>query len=530
MNLAWWLERSTWEHPDNAAAIDGLDGRAVSYAELSTLAARLGNVLRDHFGVVQDEIVATLMTDDHRHQALYYGVLGVGAVFTGLNRAQLPAKHEADLRKSRSRTLVATSDQMEVARRLRETGAVANVVEYSELAKLAESAPSNLRIAPRSQRDLAAINFTAGTTGVSKGVMFAHGTLGASEVGAVMSGGITSRDRDLALIGMFHSGGISDGTKWVVAGATVIWSGGWQADRVATMIRDLRPSWIYFIVPTMVRDLIKNPAWPELELTGIRVHIAGEPVPPDIQKALADKGMRIANLYGLTETMPVQVMAPSLYYGEEAVVPMGSPGRPSKDFCEVRLIDPFTKQEVADPNVEGEICVRGDVVTPGYFEDPERTAAAIDSDGWLHTQDLAHRDEAGFYWIQGRIDDIINSGAEKVSLLEVDSVLLEHPKVADAATVGVAHDRFGEVPCAFVVPTEPMSEAEMRDILDAWCLEHLERWKRPRLYVMVTEVPRTAAKRTKQHSRMREQIEGVVVRDEDGVTTLGAIQMAIGRP
>ncbi len=108
--------------------------------------------------------------------------------------------------------------------------------------------------------------------------------------------------------------------------------------------------------------------------------------------------------------------------------------------------------------------VRGDVVTPGYFEDAERTAAAIDSDGWLHTQDLAHRDEAGFYRIQGRIDDVINSGAEKLSLLEVDAVLLDHPKVADAATVGRAHDRFGEVPGAFVV--------------------------------MVDQVPRTLAKRT----------------------------------
>src|SRR4030088_427403 len=256
MNLAWWLERSTWEHPDNAAAIDGLDGRVVTYADLNTLAARLGNVLHEQFGVVEDEVVATLMTDDHRHQALYYGVLGAGAIFTGLNRALLPAKHEADLRKSRSRTLVATSDQMEVALRLRDVHAVANVVDYGELAKLAQSAPGSLRIAPRAQRDLAAINFTAGTTGVSKGVMFAHGTLGASAVGAVMSGGITSRDRDLALIGMFHSGGISDATKWVVAGATVIWSGGWQADQVAAMIRGLRPRWISFIVPPVVRELV----------------------------------------------------------------------------------------------------------------------------------------------------------------------------------------------------------------------------------------------------------------------------------
>src|ERR1700738_3350640 len=117
MNLAWWLERSAWEHPGNAAAIDGLDGRVVSYAELSALAARLGNVLREHFGVVEDDIVATLMTDAHRHQELSSGFLEGGAVFPGLNRAQLPAKHEADLRKSRSRVLVATPDQMGVALR-----------------------------------------------------------------------------------------------------------------------------------------------------------------------------------------------------------------------------------------------------------------------------------------------------------------------------------------------------------------------------------------------------------------------------
>ena len=121
---------------------------------------------------------------------------------------------------------------------------------------------------------------------------------------------------------------------------------------------------------------------------------------------------------------------------------------------------------------------------------------------------------------------MIMSGAEKLSLLEVDDVLRAHPEVKDAACVGVKHERFGEVPAAFVVLKSEQSEQAGTALLDAWCIERMERWKRPRLYVFVSEVPRTAAKRSKMQGEMRRMLGDAFVRDADKVTTLSALRTA----
>jgi acyl-CoA synthetase (AMP-forming)/AMP-acid ligase II len=275
----------------------------------------------------------------------------------------------------------------------------------------------------------------------------------------------------------------------------------------------------------MMRDLMRHPKWPELDLSGLRTYVAGEPVPADIRDALLGKGAQVGNMYGLTEAMPVCVLGPSLYYGEEVDVPAGSSGRPVRGFCDVMLKDGVTGEPLTGNGVEGEVCIKGDVVTPGYLNDPERTAEAFDDQGYLHTRDRAYRDPEGWYFVRGRTDDIINPGGEKLSLLEVDEVLRGHADVVDAACVGVAHDRFGEVPAAFVVMQPGVDEQTARDLLDAHCLRELERWKRPRLYVLVDEVPRTA-KRSKMQGVMKAQLEGLVVRDRDGVTTFGAASAA----
>jgi acyl-coenzyme A synthetase/AMP-(fatty) acid ligase len=214
-----------------------------------------------------------------------------------------------------------------------------------------------------------------------------------------------------------------------------------------------------------------------------------------------------------------------LYYGEESEVPVGSSGHPIRGFSEVALKDPETGATLTGNDVEGEVCIKGDVVTPGYYRDPERTAEAIDSEGYLHTRDRAYRSPDGWYYVRGRIDDIINPGGEKLSLLEVDAALLEHPDVIDAGCIGVAHERFGEVPAAFVQMTPGTSAEEAKDILDAHIINTLERWKRPRLYILVDEVPRTA-KRSKMHGAMRERLRGITLADADGVVTLDAFLSA----
>jgi acyl-CoA synthetase (AMP-forming)/AMP-acid ligase II len=228
----------------------------------------------------------------------------------------------------------------------------------------------------------------------------------------------------------------------------------------------------------------------------------------------------------MTESMPVGLLKPLAAHGE--VAPPGSCGRPMPELAELVLKDPDSGETITEPGVRGEICVRGEVITPGYHNDPERTNAAFDEQGWLHTRDLASVDADGWYWVGGRTDDIINTGAEKLSLTEVEAVLRSHPAILDVACIGVAHARFGTVPAAMVVLAEAGEEPAIARALDEHCLAHgLERWKRPRLYGVLEEIPRTMPKRTKSLPALRELVAGIELPDAPGLATLGALR---GRP
>lgn len=529
MNLSWWLERSVWEYPDHEAVVDA-DGSRTTYAALNAQSNRIANLLTD-FGARADDVVVSAMPDDHLHVATLFATLKFGGAFSGLNY-KLNVEHMIEnVRACNAKFLIVSPEHVALARVLARQPSVTAVFvcgatngEFHNLLALTSRASEDFRIVDRCADDLAAVNFTSGTSGRSKAVTFTHGTLGNSAWGAIFLGGVNSRTRNLSLVGMYHSGGIHDSVRLVMAGGTILWSNGWDADRVVKIIQRHRPNFMYWIIPTMLRDLMRHPEWANLDLNGLRTYVAGEPVPSDLRDALLAKGAQVGNMYGLTEAMPVCVLGPSLYYHEENDVPAGSSGRPVRGFCDVTLKNPISGETLLDNDVEGEVCIKGDVVTKGYLHDPERTAEAFDSEGFLHTRDVAYRDEDGWYYIRGRTDDIINPGGEKLSLLEVDAVLLRHPDVIDAACVGVAHERFGEAPAAFIQMKEGIDEVRARDLLDEFCLTHLERWKRPRLYVLVDAVPRTPAKRSKMQGAMRDHLNGVIVPDGTIATFHGLTQ------
>jgi acyl-CoA synthetase (AMP-forming)/AMP-acid ligase II len=521
MNLAWWLERTARERPDADALVHVATGERVSYAELAERADRIGSALRGDADVQRDEVVATIMPDDPWHVAVLFGAMKIGAVFSGYNRMLATAKFAEDAARSRVRTLLVGDEYVDAGREVMErVDSIERVIPIGELVALADARRQTVRVEPRLNADMAAVNFTGGSGGSAKGVVFTHGTLGASTLTALMYDGLSSRDSNLSFISLYHSGGIHDAVKLVMAGATNILTGGWNADLAVRLLREHRPTWIYFLVATMARDLMRHPEWGSLDLTGVHTHIAGEVVPPEVQRAWMDKGARVMNAYGLTETMPIAVTKTAFVYGDDLREPLGCSSRPIRDLVDVVLKDPDTGATITEPGVRGEICVRGDNVTPGYHNDPERTAAAFDAEGFLHTKDLAHVDEDGWFWIQGRTDDIINTGGEKLSLLEVEEALRQHPLVVDVACVGVAHERFGELPAALVVTSEEIAEEDLAARLDAHCLKTLERWKRPRLYGRLAEVPRTFPKRTKDQKALKSIVAGVSLREGEGVATL----------
>lgn len=528
MNLSWWLERASSEYPQKTAIVDA-SGANINYADLDALVNRIALVLRDDMAVRPDDVVVTCIADNYLHVAIMYATMRVGAVFSGLNHKQVHEKFHSDIDRCQPRAAIVAPEFAEIADLIGGYSDIAVAMttgahpRFPSLEALCSGKAGIVRVEPRSRDDIAAINFTAGTSGASKGVIFTHGKLETSCWGSIFLAGVKSDCRNLSLVGMFHSGGIADAIRLVMVGGTLLWSEGWDVDRVVNIIKTHKPNFAYYIVPTMMRDLMRHAEWPDLDINGLRTHVSGEVVPPEIEAAMRAKGAIVGAMYGMTETMPVRALSSTLHYRDEDDLPRGSSGRPNKEFCEVVLKDPYSGAILEGGDVEGEICLRGDVVTPGYYNDPERTAAAFDEDGYLHTRDRGYRDENGWYFIRGRTDDMILSGAEKLSLLEVDKVLLAHEHVRDAACVGVAHERFGEVPAAFIVLSSDHDEAAARDMLDSYCISAMERWKRPRLYVFVDAIPRTAAKQTKMAGELRRVVTGITVANADGVVTLGEL-------
>jgi acyl-CoA synthetase (AMP-forming)/AMP-acid ligase II len=521
MNLGWWLER--------VAVVDA-SGESITYVKLLHLVNRISHVLRDDLAVRPDDVVVSCIPDNYLHVAIMYATMRVGAVFSGLNHKQVYEKFHADIARCRPKAAIVSPQFGEIASLIGSYPEIAVAITtgaeapFLDLELFAARKPDEFRIEPRSRDDIAAINFTAGTSGASKGVIFTHGKLETSCWGSIFLAGVNSDCRNLSLVGMFHSGGIADSVRVVMVGGTILWSEGWDVDRVVRIIKTHRPNFAYYIVPTMMRDLMRHPDWATLDIAGLKTHVSGEVVPPEIEAAMREKGAIVGAMYGMTETMPVRALSSTLYYRDEDQLPRGSSGRPNKEFCEVVLKDPYTGETLEGGDVEGEICLRGDVVTPGYYNDPERTAAAFDDQGYLHTRDRGYRDANGWYFIRGRTDDMILSGGEKLSLIEIDEVLLGHPDVSDAACVGVPHERFGEVPAAFIVLSARQEDGAARQLLDDYCIAQMERWKRPRLYVFVDAIPRTAAKQTKMAGELRRHLTGVSVANADGVITLSELE------
>jgi len=531
-NIAWMLESAAREHPDKIAVVGPTEDE-YTYEEFNALTSRIGNYLVEEHGVGMDDVVAGLVPDSAWTEAVLFGVMKTGAICTFENHTLPYDVLQANIENTGADLAIADERVFTEADRLADDiDTIEVVVGFGEgegplLQDVVPNHSGDLHPEPRMREDVAIINYTAGTTGRPKGVQLTHGTL-ESSVRAITEAyhGLTSEDTMLLFMPMYHTGGISSSLFSVSAGATHVIVGGWDPQRVMEFTRTYDPTWYTYIVPTMARDLMSQDEWEEFDVSGIKSYVAGEPVPADLQEALQDAGMRVSGTYGMTETMPLAVTISPIAQDADEEMPPGAVGKPARELGEVKIVDLETGEEFAEPNEEGEVCFRGDNLTPGYYNDPERTDRAFDEDGWFHTDDLGYFDEDGYLYITGRADDMILSGGEKLSLIEVDDALLKSEAIDDGGTVGVPHERFGTVPAALVVPSDPdATEAELTEELDAHMQEQLADWQRPRLYAIVDKIPRTPAKQTKIAPKLEEKLPDWVELDQDvSVTTLSRLE------
>jgi len=322
-----------------------------------------------------------------------------------------------------------------------------------------------------SDADDALIVYTSGTTGRPKGAVLTQAALICNGLNSIHAHDLTPSDHVLTALPMFHVGGLNNQTLPALqAGASVTLHRRFDPALWLADVAKRRPT-ISLLVPATLQAVISHPAWPSTDLSSLRMMNAGSMVVPDsLIRAFHARGIPVGQIYGCTETAPIAVVLRK----EDAERKLGSAGKPAP-HCEVKL-------------VAGEIWVRGPNVMRAYWNDPAGTAAALTADGWFRTGDLARIDTDGYYWIIGRLKDVIISGGENIYPAELENILADCPAIAEAAVIGVEDPKWGEAACACVVAREKLDEQTVLDLFR----NRLARFKHPRRVVFLDSLPRNA--------------------------------------
>jgi fatty-acyl-CoA synthase len=313
--------------------------------------------------------------------------------------------------------------------------------------------------------------YTSGTTGKPKGALLTHANCFWTNMSFDATTGVHNDDVVLQVLPQFHVGGwnVQALLAWL-KGATVVLERQFEPGRALRLIEEKRVTTMMGVPPTYL-FMAQHERFAAADLSSLeRAVVGGAPMPEALLATWAARGTAIVQGYGLTEAAPNVLCLPP----ERAVEKIGFAGKPYP-FVDVRLSD------------EGELQVKGPNVFPGYWRNPEATAAAFTPDGWLRTGDVAEADEDGDYRIKGRLKDMYISGGENVYPAEVEATLHEHPAVQDAAVVGIPHERWGECGAAFVV-----ADGVTEDELLEWCSARLAKFKVPASVRFVGEIPRNS--------------------------------------
>ena len=334
----------------------------------------------------------------------------------------------------------------------------------------------------------AAIVYTSGTTGRSKGAVLTHNNFAANATNLVTCWRMTSDDRYLAVLPLFHVHGLGNGVcSWLVSGCRMRLVERFEHGRAEALFDEFRPT-LFFGVPTIYVRLLELPADAARRIgRRARLFVSGSaPLPANVHEAFRERfGHTILERYGMSETL---MLISNPYEGERRAGTVGFP----LPGVSVRLAGP-----AGAPPADGEIAhvlVRGPNVFAGYWANPDATAAAFD-DGWFRTGDLAERSVDGYYTLRGRASDLIISGGFNIYPREIEEFLLEQPGVREAAVVGAPDARRGEVPVAYLVTDGPVDSQALRDT----CAQSLASFKVPRGFVRVDGLPRNALGKVQKH-------------------------------
>jgi fatty-acyl-CoA synthase len=493
-------------YPDRVAVIDG-DSRW-TYAQFLDRCDRWSAVLQK-LGIGSRDRVAYLSPNTHAQLESFYAVPQVGAVLVPLNYRLTADDFIYLINHSGSRMVCADGDYLGAIDNIREhlpkvehfvalscsVGCPQPNSAWLDYQAMVDASSAGFARPEIRETDLLTINYTSGTTAHPKGVMITHRNAWMNSIGTLLHAPMTCADRYLWTLPMFHANGWTFVWTVTAAGATHV------------CLRKVEPRAVFELMateqvtmlcaaPTVLIALANAPGnLRRLAPKGIRVLTAGAPpAASTIQRLEEELGWTITHVYGLTETAPfITVCEPraehaSLPISERAAI-KARQGVELITSGELRVVDTKGNDVPHDGVTQGEIVARGNVVMAGYYNDAEATEQALRG-GWFHTGDAAVVHPDGYVEIRDRLKDVIISGGENISSVEVEGVLLRHPAVQEVAIVGFAHERWGEAPHAFVVLKQGArtDERELREFARA----NLAHFKAPHSVTFVKELPKTA--------------------------------------
>jgi fatty-acyl-CoA synthase len=508
------LRHGTEVHGDAEVVTATADSmRSRSYAELAGRTARLANALRG-LGITGDQRVGTFQWNNAEHLEAYLAVPAMGAVLHTLNLRLFPeqlvyiANHAED-------KVVIVDDSLVglLAKQLPELGTVEHVVVAGPGAasadldslrhsgkqvhlydELLDAADDTFEWPDVDELDAAAMCYTSGTTGNPKGVVYSHRTAYLHSMGVALGicSGMTWHDRVLPIVPMFHANAWGLPYAAFMSGASLVMPDRWlQAEPLCRFMRQARPT-MSGAVPTVWNDVLGYlDQHPDIDLSSHLklVLCGGSAVPVALQKGLQERhGIFMKQAWGMTETSPV-ASAAGVPIGVEGEAEWGYRGGQGRLLpgIEGRIVGDSGEVLPRDGEAVGELEVRGAWVTGAYYKDDDPQKF---HDGWLRTGDVGKLDPLGYITLTDRSKDVIKSGGEWISSVDLENALMAHPDVLEAAVVGIPDEKWQERPLASVVLREgaTVKPAELRDFL----AESVAKWQLPDAWTFIEAVPRTS--------------------------------------
>ena len=494
-------------YAEREAVVDG-DLR-LTYAQFFDRCDRWSSALQG-LGVTKGDRVAYIAPNTHSHLEAFHAVPQIGAVLVPINYRLAPAEFAYIINHCGASVVCAHSDYLAALDGIRDQlpgvrhfaaleGSGDGWIDYE--ARLASHAPRFAAV-EIAETDLLSINYTSGTTARPKGVMITHRNAYMNAMGTLVHHHLTPADRYLWTLPMFHANGWT--FPWIntARGMANVCLRRVEPRLIYQLIKDEKVT-MFCAAPTVLIGIANAPD--EIRAgapRGVRLFTAGAPpAAATIELVERELGWELTHVYGLTETTPfITVCEPrpehaALSVSERAQI-KARQGVELVSSGELRVVDEAGNEVAHDGQTLGEITVRGNVVMRGYYNDPVATDAAI-KNGWFHSGDAAVVHPDGYVEIRDRFKDVIISGGENISSVEIEECLLHHPAVQEAAVVGMPHEKWGESPHAFVILRHGVKATE--DEIKRHVRDGLAHFKTPQWVTFVDDLPKTATGKVQKY-------------------------------